>query len=89
MGTAPTTKLTAKGQITIPKATREFLKIGPGDRVKLFVHPDGHVAMLPVTSMTKLRGIVKHTGKPVTLAEMDEAIAEAVVARDRRSRSGR
>jgi AbrB family looped-hinge helix DNA binding protein len=89
METAPTTKLTTKGQITVPKATRDFLNIGPGDRVKFFVHPEGHVAMLPATSITKLRGIVKKMGKPVTLKQMDEGITRAILERDRRSRSGR
>ena len=81
--------LTAKSQVTIPKEAREFLKIGPGDKVKFFVHPHGHLAMLPVVSISKLRGIVKYRGKPVTIEDMDEGIAKAVAERDRRSRSGR
>jgi antitoxin PrlF len=81
--------ITAKGQTTIPKAIRDHLHLKTGDRVKYFVHPDGTVVMLPVIPVTALKGIVKsRLGRPVTLEEMDEAIAAGIVERTQRSKSG-
>src|SRR5260221_10566460 len=44
-----------KGQATIPKAIREHLGLKPGDRVKLFVHPDVSVVLLPKVPVAALR----------------------------------
>lgn len=71
--------LTTKGRVTIPKAIREYLKLGPGDRIKFFKHPDGTVVLLPQQPTSRLRGIVSGRRRPVSIREMDEAIeAEAV-----------
>ncbi len=68
--------ITVKGQATIPKAIRKYLRLKPGDRVKFFVHPDGSVVLLPKLSASALRGIVKSRHlRPVTIAEMAEAAA--------------
>jgi AbrB family looped-hinge helix DNA binding protein len=67
--------ITIKGQATIPKAVRDYLQLKPGDRVKFFLHPDGTVALLPKVPVTALKGILKIKRPPVTLEEMDEAIA--------------
>jgi AbrB family looped-hinge helix DNA binding protein len=67
--------ITVKGQATIPKAIREHLHLKPGDRVKFFVHPNGSVVLLPKIPVSQLRGIVKASGRPITIEEMDEAIA--------------
>ncbi len=67
--------ITAKGQMTLPKPIRDHLGVKPGDRVKFFIRPDGTVVMLPKRPASELRGIVKSIGRPVTLEEMDEAIA--------------
>lgn len=78
--------LTVKGQATIPKAIRDHLGLKPGDRVKFFVHPDGTVVLLPKIPVSALRGMLKHTGTPVTLEEMDEAIAEGAARGVRRGK---
>jgi AbrB family looped-hinge helix DNA binding protein len=67
--------ITSKGQATIPKAIRDHLGLKTGDRVKFFVHPDGTVVLLPKLPATALQGIVKARKRPVTLAEMQAAIA--------------
>jgi len=67
--------ITSKGQATIPKAIRDHLRVKPGDRLKFFMHPDGTVVLLPKFPITALRGIVKYSGKPVTLQSMEQAIA--------------
>jgi AbrB family looped-hinge helix DNA binding protein len=66
--------ITSKGQITIPKAIRDHLKVKPGDRIKFFIDPNGTVALLPKLPITALRGILPVRARPVTLEEMDEAI---------------
>ena len=74
--------VTSKGQVTIPKEARDHLGLKPGDCVKFFIQPDGHVVMLPTIPASALRGIVpKRKGSPVSLEEMDEAIAAGAVAR--------
>ncbi len=67
--------LTAKGQATIPKAVREYLRVEPGDRIKFFLHPDGSVVILPKIPTASLRGMLAKPGRnPVTLEAMDEAV---------------
>lgn len=71
--------LSIKGQATIPKAIRDHLQLEPGDRIKFFVHPDGSVVILPKLRSSALKGIVPiRRRRPVSLAEMDSAIAAGV-----------
>jgi len=79
--------LTIKGQATIPKPIREHLGLKPGDRVKFFVHPDGSVVLLPKRPASILRGSVKGVREPVTIEDMNRAIAEG--ATDIRSQTRR
>lgn len=79
--------LTIKGRATIPKSIREHLGLKPGDRVKFFVHPDGSVVLLPKRPASVLRGIVKGARRPVTIEDMNRAIAEGDA--DVRSRTRR
>jgi AbrB family looped-hinge helix DNA binding protein len=78
--------LTAKGQTTIPKAVREYLKLKPGDRVKFFLHPDGSVVLLPKRPVSSLRGILKSRLRhPVSIEEMEAAIAKGAAQGTRRA----
>ena len=75
--------MTSKGQITIPKPIRDRLHLEPGDRIDFFVEEDGGLRITPVTgSVTQLKGMVPNPVHPVSLEEMDEAIAR-VAARKR------
>ena len=67
--------ITAKGQTTLPKAVREALSVRAGDRVRYIIQ-DGDVRILKVGSIDRLFGMVEYDGPPVTLEEMDRAIAE-------------
>jgi antitoxin PrlF len=74
--------VTSKGQITIPKEIRERLHLATGDRVRFLTDPDGRVAIVPAKiSITELRGCLPAPARPVTLAEMDEAIAAGAAKR--------
>lgn len=71
-----TATITSKGQLTVPKAVREALGIGPGDRVDFVQMADGNFAVLPATqSVKRLKGIIPKPNKPVSLEDMDNAIA--------------
>jgi len=73
-------KITNKGQATIPKAVRDRLGLKPGDRVKFFFHPDGTVVLLPKLPVSALRGIVRPRRPKVTVGEMAEAAASGAAA---------
>jgi AbrB family looped-hinge helix DNA binding protein len=42
--------LTSKGQLTVPKAVRDALGVGPGDRVDFVQMADGNFAVMPATN---------------------------------------
>lgn len=68
--------ITSKGQLTLPKDVRAAMGVGPGDRVDFVRMEDGNFAVMPAThSVKSLKGIVTRPKKPVSLAEMDKAIA--------------
>jgi AbrB family looped-hinge helix DNA binding protein len=74
-----TATITSKGQTTIPREIRELLNLQPGDRID-FIVEDGRVYLAPSNvDVRKLSGILYQPGrKPVSLTEMDQAIAAAV-----------
>lgn len=73
--------LTSKGQITLPKDIREHLGVESGDRLNFEIR-DGSVVIEPETiEVSTLRGIVKHAGRKVTLAQMDDAVRRAASRR--------
>ncbi len=54
--------VTSKGQVTIPKSIRDWLKIRPNDRVD-FVREGDRVLLVPVKTLKELRGAVPAKGK--------------------------
>ena len=70
-------KITAKGQTTLPKAAREALAVKPGDRVR-YIICEGEVRILPVRPISRLFGILRRDGPAVSLEQMDQAIAEGI-----------
>jgi len=78
----PSTTLTSKGQVTIPKAVREELGLKEGDRVAFRVLEDGTVVVEPETiELLDLRGILKPKRKGVSISDMNEAIRNRAVGR--------
>jgi len=68
--------LTSKGQVTIPKDVRDALGVGPGDRVDFVQMADGNFAVMPATkSIKRLKGIIPKPKTPVSLKDMDDAVA--------------
>ena len=67
--------ITSRGQTTVPKAVREALELKAGDRVRYSI--EGSVVQIrPLRPISRLRGIVQHKGPPLSLEDMDRAIAE-------------
>lgn len=72
----PTATMTTKGQITIPAAVRAALRIEAGDRVEFVQVEPGHFELVPAASpVTALKGLVREPASPVTIEDMNKAIA--------------
>jgi AbrB family looped-hinge helix DNA binding protein len=72
-----TAALSSKGQITIPVEVRKKLGLKTGDRIGFIENENGEFVLKPKTgSIMNLKGIIKWTGKPVTIQEMNETIAK-------------
>jgi AbrB family looped-hinge helix DNA binding protein len=67
--------VTKKGQTTLPKPVRESLGVRAGDRVR-YVILEGEVRILPVRPIHRLFGALQRKGQPVTIEQMDEAVAK-------------
>jgi antitoxin PrlF len=76
----PTSTLTSKGQITVPKPIREHLHVAEGDQVDFAITANGDVIMHRITgSVAALAGLLHQPGrKAIGLEEMDDAIGRAV-----------
>jgi antitoxin PrlF len=73
----PRSTVTSKGQITIPKEIRDQMGLKPGDRVDFVSNRKGEISLRVInTDIRRLRGIIKSPlGRPITIEEMNEAIA--------------
>ncbi len=72
--------ITTKGQTTLPKPIRESLAVKAGDKVRYLVLEEG-VLILPVRPTSRLFGCLKHDGPPVSLEDMQRAVAEEATER--------
>jgi antitoxin PrlF len=71
-----TATLTSKGQITIPIHVRTALGLDAGDRVEFVATVRGSYEMVVKThSVNRLKGVVPKPKKPVSLDDMNRAIA--------------
>lgn len=72
----PTATVTSKGQITLPKAVRDVLRVNTGDQVDFVISENGEVTVRPLTvDITELRGMLKRPGqRAVSVEEMNAAI---------------
>jgi antitoxin PrlF len=78
----PSATLTSKGQITIPKEVRDALGLEAGDRVDFVAEKEGEYKVVPATrDVRELKGIVPKPKKPVSVEEMNRAIARRASSR--------
>lgn len=68
--------MTGKGQITIPAIVRAALGVVTGDRVEFVQTEPGHFELVAATRSVKaLKGLVNKPASPVTIKQMNQAIA--------------
>jgi AbrB family looped-hinge helix DNA binding protein len=79
----PTATLTSKGQLTLPKAVRDRLRLGAGDRVDFVIKDDGTIVLRPATvDVRELAGLLHRKGiKPLSVAEMNAVIRRRATGR--------
>jgi antitoxin PrlF len=73
----PTATLTSKGQTTIPREVRAFLKLKPGDKLEFKVDEAAQTVTLKAANIhiSSLRGILKRKDmKPYNPDERDIAL---------------
>jgi AbrB family looped-hinge helix DNA binding protein len=72
-----TATVTSKGQITIPIDVRAKLGLKAGDQLDFWQNANGRYELIPRKgSVRRLKGILKGLRPPMTVEEMNEAIAE-------------
>ena len=67
-----TAKLSTKGQLVVPKAIRDHLRLNAGDRLDFIIRDDGEVMIRPaVVDVRDLKGLLHKPGRAaVSLGEM-------------------
>jgi antitoxin PrlF len=77
-----TSTVTSKGQITLPRSVRQALGLSAGDKVD-FVPMEGGFKLMPLRrDIRTLKGrFAGRVERPVTIEEMDDAIARAAADR--------
>ena len=73
----PTATMTTKGQMTIPREVREFLKIGTGDRLEFKINPEDKTVIIKAANLdvADLKGVLKRDGmKPYNPEERRLAV---------------
>lgn len=80
-----TTTVTSKGQITLPRDVRRALGLDAGDKVD-FVAVEGGFKLVPLRKDVRaLKGrFADRVKRPVSIEEMDEAIAQSAAEVKRR-----
>lgn len=85
-----TTVVSTKGQVILPKAVRDQRGWKPGTKLTVEQTPDGVLLrpepLFPPTTNEEVYGCLKWDGPPISLEEMDAAIAEEVRERHARGR---
>lgn len=70
--------VTSKGQVTIPIEVRTELGLQPGSRLAFVPTESGGYEIHPeIASIKDLKGSVSRPAQPVSIEEMNEAIAAA------------
>lgn len=82
------TRLSSKGQVIIPKEVRDRHGWTPGVELEVEDHKEAVVLRLarpfPRTTVAEVYGCLKYRGKPLTIEQMDAAIAREIRRRWRR-----
>ena len=79
----PSATLTSKGQLTLPKAIRDLLRLGTGDRIDFIVKDDGTVMLRAATvDVRELKGLLHRKGiKPLSVEDMSAIVRRRAARR--------
>ena len=75
-----TSKLTVKGQVTIPLEIRKRLNVRAGSQVGFDILPDGDIILVKIDTNQSMAGILKDKIKntrPVSIEDMNKVINSA------------
>ena len=68
--------MTSKGQVTIPAMVRAALGVEAGDRLEFVQVEPGRFELVAATqSVTALKGLIRKPVSPVSIVDMNQAIA--------------
>ena len=70
-----TVKVTSKGQVTLPKAVRDLLGIGPGSVIDFQRAPDGRIVLVRVDATPQPNRFEKLRGRAGKGLSTDEIMA--------------
>ena len=75
-------KITSKGQVTIPKAVRESLKVYAGDKIEFVITEEGQALIRPVTKkVDDVYGrLYKPDRKPISIEKMKAGVRQKMRA---------
>jgi AbrB family looped-hinge helix DNA binding protein len=86
----PTTTLSTKGQVILPKAIRERRQWRAGTRLVVEDRPEGvllkSAPLFPPTRPEDVAGMLAYKGRPKTIEEMDAAVTAEIKLRYARGR---
>jgi len=72
-----TATVTAKGQVTLPVEVRRRLGLRAGSKLEFIVIDDERLEAIPVSeTVSSLKGMVPKPKRPLSLTDMDKAIAK-------------
>lgn len=85
----PTSTLTSKGQVTVPKKIRDRLGLKEGDKLEFKVEERERLVVRPRRTNDKVLGALRDFApdEPVTVEEMNKAVRRRAAAKDRETRS--
>ena len=72
----PTSTVTSKGQVTIPKAIRERLGLSEGDTLEFSIDDAGRIVARPTQRREGVCGVLREFApdQPVTVDAMNDAV---------------
>ncbi|MCX7321263.1 MAG: AbrB/MazE/SpoVT family DNA-binding domain-containing protein [Hyphomicrobiales bacterium] len=82
-----TTLVSTKGQVILPKAIRDQRRWSAGTRLTVEETPDGVLLkaapLFPATTLDEVVGMLRHDGAPLSLDDMNAAVAAEAKRRAR------
>ena len=74
------TTITDAERVTLPGPVREALDVKTGDKLRYYII-EGEVRVVKPGPIGRLKGALKYDGPPVSIEEMNQAIAEGACRR--------